>query len=69
MYVFGRSLFTVSFFGANVYPENVTVGLEQPGISDMVTGKFVIESVEDADRDRRCGSPSRPRRARPRTRP
>ncbi|RSD07897.1 phenylacetate--CoA ligase family protein [Amycolatopsis eburnea] len=53
VYVFGRSLFTVSFFGANVYPENVTVGLEQPGISDTVTGKFVIESVEDADRDRR----------------
>ncbi|MDX3188009.1 hypothetical protein PV458_06330 [Streptomyces sp. MN03-5084-2B] len=52
-YVFGRSLFTVSFFGANVYPENVTVGLEQPGISDTVTGKFVIESIEDADRDRR----------------
>jgi len=53
VYVFGRSLFTVSFFGANVYPENVTVGLEQPGISDTVTGKFVIESAEDADRDRR----------------
>ncbi|MGW4062935.1 phenylacetate--CoA ligase family protein [Amycolatopsis sp. NPDC004747] len=53
VYVFGRSLFTVSFFGANVYPENVTVGLEQPGISDTVTGKFVVESVEDADRDRR----------------
>ncbi len=52
VYLFGRSLFTVSFFGANVYPENVTVGLEQPGISEMVTGKFVIESVEDADRDR-----------------
>lgn len=53
VYVFGRSLFTVSFFGANVYPENVTVGLEQPGISDTVTGKFVIEAVEDEDRDRR----------------
>jgi phenylacetate-CoA ligase len=37
VFVFGRSLFTVSFFGANVYPENVTVGLEQPGISDWVT--------------------------------
>ncbi|WP_086661927.1 phenylacetate--CoA ligase family protein [Lentzea kentuckyensis] len=52
VFLFGRSLFTVSFFGANVYPENVTVGLEQPGVSDTVTGKFVIESVEDADRDR-----------------
>jgi phenylacetate-CoA ligase len=53
VYVFGRSLFTVSFFGANVYPENVTVGLEQPGISELVTGKFVLEVAEDADADRR----------------
>jgi phenylacetate-CoA ligase len=53
VFVFGRSLFTVSFFGANVYPENVTVGLEQPGISEQVTGRFVLETVEDADRDRR----------------
>jgi phenylacetate-CoA ligase len=52
VFVFGRSLFTVSFFGANVYPENVTVGLEQPSVSDWVTGKFVLETVEDADRDR-----------------
>lgn len=52
-FVFGRSLFTVSYFGANIYPENVTVGLEQPGISEQVTGKFVLEAVEDADRDRR----------------
>jgi phenylacetate-CoA ligase len=53
VFVFGRSLFTVSFFGANIYPENVTVGLEQPGISDWVTGKFVLETYEDAGRDSR----------------
>jgi phenylacetate-CoA ligase len=53
VFVFGRSLFTVSFFGANVYPENVTVGLEQPGISDWVTGKFVLETVSDADENAR----------------
>ena len=52
-YVFGRSLFTVSFFGANVYPENVTVGLERPGVSDWVTGRFVLRTIEDDDRDRR----------------
>jgi phenylacetate-CoA ligase len=51
-YVFGRSLFTVSYFGANIYPENVTVGLERPAVSDWVTGKFVLRVVEDADRDR-----------------
>jgi phenylacetate-CoA ligase len=53
VYVFGRSLFTVSYFGANIYPENVTVGLEQPVVSEWVTGRFVLETVEDADRDRR----------------
>jgi phenylacetate-CoA ligase len=52
VYLFGRSDFTVSFFGANVYPENVTVGLEQPGIREWVTGKFVLQALEDADRDR-----------------
>ncbi|MGH3929614.1 MAG: phenylacetate--CoA ligase family protein [Pseudonocardiaceae bacterium] len=52
VHVFGRSLFTVSYFGANIYPENIAVGLEQPSVAAWVTGKFVMESREDADRDR-----------------
>jgi phenylacetate-CoA ligase len=52
VYVFGRSHFTVSYFGANIYPENVTVGLEQPGIKEWVTGKFVLQAREDDDRNR-----------------
>jgi phenylacetate-CoA ligase len=52
VYVFGRSHFTVSYFGANIFPENVTVGLEQPDVSPWTTGKFVLEVTEDADRDR-----------------
>ncbi|WP_117208900.1 phenylacetate--CoA ligase family protein [Allorhizocola rhizosphaerae] len=52
VFVFGRSLFTVSLFGANIYPENVTVALEQPPVSEWTTGKFVLETPEDADRDR-----------------
>jgi phenylacetate-CoA ligase len=52
VYVFGRSLFTVSYFGANIYPDNVTVALEGPGVSDWVTGKFVLSTAETADRDR-----------------
>ncbi|MGH2412327.1 MAG: phenylacetate--CoA ligase family protein, partial [Microcystaceae cyanobacterium] len=52
VYVFGRSQFTVSYFGANIYPENVTVGLEQPGIREWLTGKFVMQVKEDADRNR-----------------
>jgi phenylacetate-CoA ligase len=52
VYVFGRSNFTVSYFGANIFPENVTVGLEQPPIKEWVTGKFVLEVLEDADHNR-----------------
>lgn len=51
VYVFGRSAFTVSYFGANVYPENVSVGLEQSPICDWVTGKFVMQVQEDIDRN------------------
>ncbi|WP_433220474.1 phenylacetate--CoA ligase family protein [Dactylosporangium sp. CS-047395] len=53
VYVFGRSLFTVSYFGANIYPENVTVALEHPDIADDVTGKFVMQVRSDADEERR----------------
>ncbi len=61
--VFGRSDFTVSYYGANVYPENVTVGLEQPPVQAWVTGKFVMES-SGRRRRRLLASPSSwPRRA------
>jgi phenylacetate-CoA ligase len=52
-YIFGRSHLAVSFFGANVYPENIAAGLEQPEVNGWVTGKFVLEVAEDADRNRR----------------
>jgi phenylacetate-CoA ligase len=32
VYLFGRADFTLSYFGANIYPENVSVGLEQPSL-------------------------------------
>ncbi|MFM6153206.1 MAG: phenylacetate--CoA ligase family protein, partial [Sphaerospermopsis kisseleviana] len=50
VYVFGRANFTISYFGANIYPENVTVGLEQPIIREWVTGKFVLQVKEDQDK-------------------
>ena len=52
VYVFGRADFTVSYYGANIYPENVTVGLEQPDIMVWVTGKFVLETRETEDGDK-----------------
>lgn len=48
VYVFGRSNFAVSYYGANVYPENVAIGIEQQEFADEVTGKFVLEVTEDA---------------------
>ncbi|WP_204249056.1 phenylacetate--CoA ligase family protein [Nocardia arizonensis] len=53
VYVFGRALHAVSIFGANVFPETVTIGLERDPISAWVTGKFVLEAGEDAEHDRR----------------
>lgn len=52
VYVFGRSNFTVSYFGANIYPENISVGLEQPIIREWVTGKFVLQVKEDLDQNK-----------------
>lgn len=53
VFVFGRADFTVSYYGANVFPENVTVGLETPALQDQLTGKFVMESLKDPN-----GAPS-----------
>lgn len=48
VYVFGRTNFAVSYYGANVYPENIALGIEEPEFAEHVTGKFVLEVVEDA---------------------
>ncbi|MEC4749351.1 phenylacetate--CoA ligase family protein [Methylomicrobium sp. Wu6] len=47
VWVFGRADFTVSFYGANIYPENVVVGLEQPELTSLISGKFVMEVKSD----------------------
>jgi phenylacetate-CoA ligase len=52
VWVFGRSHFAVSFYGANVFPETVSIGLEQPDTRGFVTGKFVLEVKEDVGLDR-----------------
>ncbi len=49
VYVFGRSSFAVSFYGANVFPESVSVGLEQTELAALVTGKFVMQVKRDAE--------------------
>ena len=49
VFVFGRTGFAVSFYGANVFPENVAPGLEAAAIAPHVTGKFVLEPVHGSD--------------------
>jgi phenylacetate-CoA ligase len=51
VYVFGRNNFAVSYYGANVYPENIAVGIEQPEVARDLTGKFVLEVVQDDNQD------------------
>ncbi len=52
VFVFGRADFTLSFYGANIFPENVTVGLEQPEFMNLITGKFVLETRETDNGDK-----------------
>jgi phenylacetate-CoA ligase len=52
VYLFGRADFTVSYFGANVYPENVAIGLEQGKVRYWVSGKFVLQVLETVERDK-----------------
>lgn len=52
VYIFGRADFTVSYYGANIYPENVSVGLEQPEICSWASGKFVLQVAENGDGDK-----------------
>ena len=51
VYVFGRSHHAVSFYGANVFPEMIGVGLADPSVRANLTGKFVMRVEEDANRD------------------
>lgn len=53
VYVFGRADFTVSYYGANIYPENVTVALEQADFEHQISGKFVLQVLytETADKE------------------
>jgi len=47
VYVFGRSGSAISYYGANVYPENIGPGLHRPELAQQVTGKFVLEVLDD----------------------
>src|SRR5262249_40426794 len=43
----------VSFYGANIFPEMISVALEGASIAPHVTGKFVMEVGTEADENKR----------------
>lgn len=45
VYLFGRSDFTVTLYGLNVYPENIRSVMETDELIDLTTGKFVLETA------------------------
>ncbi len=52
VYVFGRSDFTVSFYGLLIYPEHIKYGLESDKyLKKFLTGKFVVSVEFDKDQD------------------
>jgi phenylacetate-CoA ligase len=52
VYVFGRSQHAVSIYGANVFVEMVRLGLERAQVREQVSGKFVMEAVEEPGGDK-----------------
>lgn len=53
VYVFGRNMFTLSYFGANIYPENIAIGLESDIVKSYVTGKYVMQILEEENKNLR----------------
>eukprot|EP00293_Proteomonas_sulcata_P003891 CAMPEP_0184322920 /NCGR_PEP_ID=MMETSP1049-20130417/127399_1 /TAXON_ID=77928 /ORGANISM="Proteomonas sulcata, Strain CCMP704" /LENGTH=273 /DNA_ID=CAMNT_0026644239 /DNA_START=52 /DNA_END=870 /DNA_ORIENTATION=+ len=52
-WVFGRAHWCVSLYGANVFVDQVMVGMEQAEIAPNVTGKFVLSVEDDEDKNPR----------------
>lgn len=53
VYVFGKSDQTAIVYGANVYPENIKRALENENVRQQVSGKFIIHTDLDENKDQR----------------
>ncbi|MBI2462674.1 MAG: phenylacetate--CoA ligase family protein [Candidatus Spechtbacteria bacterium] len=49
--VFGKSDFTISFYGLKIYPENIKEGLENEEVVPFATGKFVMQQKSKSNQD------------------
>ncbi len=52
VYVFGRARFALSIYGANVFPETMSLALEQTAVANHVTGKFVMHLLTDQEQNK-----------------
>ncbi len=48
VYLYGKSDYTISFYGLNIYPEHIRRGLENKSIQRQVSGRFVVSIQENA---------------------
>jgi phenylacetate-CoA ligase len=51
VYLNGRKDFSITFYGLNVYPENIKAALVDRRIRELVTGKFTMATVSDNNMD------------------
>ncbi|OGH73839.1 MAG: hypothetical protein A3C90_00805 [Candidatus Magasanikbacteria bacterium RIFCSPHIGHO2_02_FULL_51_14] len=49
VFVYGRSNYSVVFYGANVYPEHLLAAIEHDLLADRVSGRFFMEIGEGED--------------------
>lgn len=47
VYLYEREDFSVSWFGANIYPEHIKRALRHKNISNKITGKFTMQMISD----------------------
>ena len=51
IYIFGKSDFTVSLYGLNVYPEHIKAALEYKLLENLITGKFTVQTKNKENQD------------------
>lgn len=51
VYVFGKSDFTVSLYGLNIYPQHIKAALEHKLLENLITGKFTVQTKNKENQD------------------
>lgn len=52
VYLFGRTDLTIIFYGANIYPENIRMVIDQKHWENDLSGKFTMAIEEDKNHDK-----------------